>query len=55
MRPLTIDSIEFQRIMHNLHIEKLEVSEELQKRLLDFINAGHPITPAVLKELYQNG
>ncbi len=55
MRKLTVDSVEFRRIMHNLHIEELDISSKRQQRLLEFINSGQQITTGALKEIYQNG
>ncbi|WP_130859247.1 MULTISPECIES: Zn-dependent hydrolase [Gracilibacillus] len=55
MKHLTIHSVEFQQILHNLHIEDLQISSANQKKILDLLNAGDQITPAKIKELYQRG
>ncbi|GAE95236.1 hypothetical protein JCM21714_4451 [Gracilibacillus boraciitolerans JCM 21714] len=55
MRKLTLNSVEFRRIIHNLYIEELDIPVNRQKKLLDFINSGKPITSRALKELFHNG
>ncbi|MGP4038572.1 Zn-dependent hydrolase [Gracilibacillus sp. D59] len=55
MKKLTLDSEEFKRIIHNLHIEQLHLDEKRQKQILSLVNSGMKITPSVLKEAWKNG
>lgn len=55
MKELTLESKEFKRIMHNLHIEELHLNVKRQKQILSLVNSGVNITPSLLKETWENG
>ncbi|BAQ10891.1 zinc metallohydrolase [Bacillus sp. OxB-1] len=50
MKELTMESKEFKRVLHNLHLENMTLHTALQKRVLELINSGVPITSAVIQE-----
>lgn len=55
MKELNLESKEFKRVMHNLHLENLSLSPDMQKRVLELINAKTSITPNLIKDLLQHG
>lgn len=55
MKELKLDSKEFKRVMHNLHLENLSLSPSMQKRVIDLVNKKVSITPTLIKEIIRNG
>jgi len=55
MKELTLESKEFKKVMHNLHLESLSLSLDVQKRVLDLINAKTSITPTLIKDILRHG
>ncbi|ARF16669.1 Zn-dependent hydrolase [Sporosarcina sp. P3] len=55
MKALDLDSKEFRRVMHNLHLENLKISSDMQKTVLELINKKTSITPTLIKDLLRHG
>lgn len=55
MKELTQESKEFKRVLHNLHLENLSLSPDMQKRVLELINAKASITPNLIKDVLRRG
>jgi len=55
MRELKLESKEFERVMHNLHLENLSLSPDMQKRVLELVNSNVAITPTLIKDILQHG
>lgn len=55
MNELTMESKEFKRVLHNLHLENLTLSPVLQEKVLQLVNSKVSITPTLIKGLLQNG
>ena len=55
MKELKMDSMEFRRILQNLHLENLTLHPALQKKVLDLVNSGVTITPKVIKDALNRG
>lgn len=55
MRVLKLESKEFKRVMHNLHLENLSLSPDTQKRVLELVNSNVAITPTLIKDILQHG
>ncbi|PIC83669.1 Zn-dependent hydrolase [Sporosarcina sp. P1] len=41
--------------MHNLHLESLSLSLDLQKKVLELINTQTSITPTLIKDILRHG
>lgn len=55
MKELNLESKEFKRVMHNLHLESLSLSPDMQKRVLELINTKTSITPNLIKDILHRG
>lgn len=55
MKELNLESKEFKRVMHNLRLEKMGLSETDQKKVLELINTNITITPSLIKDLFKHG
>lgn len=55
MKELKLESKEFKRVLHNLHLENLSLSLDMQKRVLDLINSKVSITPTLIKDILRHG
>lgn len=55
MNELTMESKEFKRVLHNLHLENLTLSPVMQEKVLHLVNSKVSITPTLIKGLLQNG
>lgn len=55
MRLLTVESKEFQQVLHNLRLENMNLSSELQKIVIHLVNSGEKITPVIIKRIVVNG
>lgn len=55
MKELTLESKEFKKVMHNLHLENLSLSLDLQKKVLELINTKTSITPTLIKDILRHG
>ncbi|MFD0942872.1 hypothetical protein [Savagea faecisuis] len=55
MKELKLDSKEFKRVLHNLHLENLSLSLDMQKKVLDLVNAKVSITPTLIKDILGHG
>ena len=55
MKELTLESKEFKKVMHNLHLESLSLSLDLQKNVLELINTKTSITPTLIKDILRHG
>lgn len=52
---LTVESKEFQQVLHNLRLENLSLSSELQKTIVRLVNSKETITPELIKRIASNG
>lgn len=55
MKELSIESKEFKRVMHKLHLENMELFKTEQKKILELINTNVAITPTLIKDLFKHG
>lgn len=55
MSKLTLDSKKFQNVLHNLRLENLSLSNELQKKILKIVNDDVKITPEIIKGIVADG
>lgn len=55
MKSLNLDSKEFKRVMHNLHLENLYISSDMQEKVLELINTKTSITPSLIKDVLRHG
>ena len=55
MKQIQLDSPEFNRVLKNMQLKKLELSHSLQQKALEIVNSGMVITPALIKEALANG
>lgn len=54
MKQLTLESNEFKKIVSNLQLENLSLSDQSQKKMLNIINNNMEITSTLIKELLRN-
>lgn len=55
MKELKPESKEFKRVIHNLHLENLSLSPNMQKKVLDLVNSNVTITPTLIKDILRHG
>lgn len=55
MKELTLESKEFKKVMHNLRLENMSLSEKGQKKVLELVNTNTTITPSFIKDLLKHG
>ncbi|MGM8366580.1 Zn-dependent hydrolase [Virgibacillus sp. W0181] len=55
MKELKLESIEFKRILQNLHLENINLHPSLQKKVIGLVNSGVSITPDIIKETLNRG
>ncbi|HHY73584.1 MAG TPA: Zn-dependent hydrolase [Bacillus bacterium] len=55
MKELKMESKEFIRILQNLHLENITLRPSLQKRVVELVNSGVSITPAIIKDTLSRG
>ena len=55
MKALNLGSKEFRRVMHNLHLENLSLSPEVQEKVLELVNTKTLITPNLIKDILRHG
>ncbi|WP_368652870.1 Zn-dependent hydrolase [Ornithinibacillus sp. 4-3] len=46
-----MESKEFKRVLHNLHLENMSFSPKIQKRIITDANDNEKISPALIKEM----
>jgi len=51
MKNLTLESKEFNRVIQNLRLEKLDISLTKQKKVVEIVNSKTKITPKLIKDL----
>lgn len=51
MKEKTLESKEFKRVLHNLHLENMSLSPKIQKRIITHANDNEKISPALIKEM----
>lgn len=51
MKNLTLESKEFNRVLQNLHLEKLDISLTKQQKVIEVVNSKVKITPNLIKDL----
>jgi len=51
MKELTLESKEFKKVMQNLRLENMSLSEKGQKKVLELVNTNTTITPTFIKDL----
>lgn len=54
MEKLTLESKEFKRVMQNLYLENMSLSEKGQKKVLELVNTNTTITPTFIKDLLKH-
>ncbi|HLS35552.1 MAG TPA: Zn-dependent hydrolase [Bacillota bacterium] len=54
MRLLSMHSKEFQRVLHNLNLENIHLSNNIQEEIIEFCNQKGEITPKVIKDILAN-
>ena len=52
---LTVESKEFQQVLHNLRLENMSLSTELQEIVIRLVNRNETITPELIKRIVENG
>ncbi|WP_019153771.1 hypothetical protein [Robertmurraya massiliosenegalensis] len=55
MKEIKMESKEFKRVLHNLHLENLSLTPAMQKEVLQLVNANMSITPTLIKDLLNHG
>ncbi|WP_199171917.1 Zn-dependent hydrolase [Sporosarcina sp. P13] len=55
MKALDLDSKEFRRVMHNLHLENLRLSPDVQEKVLELINTKTSINSTLIKDILRHG
>lgn len=55
LKKMELHSKEFNRVLKNMQLEGLEMSNELQERAINLINSNKPITSQLIKEQFHNG
>lgn len=55
MKALNLESKEFKRVMHNLHLENLSLSPEVQEKVLELINKQTSISSSLIKDILRHG
>lgn len=55
MEKLTLESKEFKRVMQNLRLENMSLSEKGKKKVLELVNTNTTITPTFIKGLLRHG
>lgn len=55
MKQIQLNSPEFNRVLKNMQLENLQLSQSLQKKALEIVNSGIIVTPTVIKEALANG
>lgn len=55
MPTLTLKSKEFQDVVHNLRLENMNISNELQKKVLEVVKSDLTVTPELIKRIIANG
>lgn len=52
---LTVESKVFQQILHNLRLENMSLSAELQEMVVSLVNRNVTITPELIKRIVTDG
>lgn len=55
MKQLSRDSVEFNRVLSNLRLEDMQLSEPMQDKVLNILNSDTEITTEVIKEALISG
>ena len=55
VKEIQLNSPEFNRVLKNMQLENLHLSQSLQQKALEIVNSGMPVTPALIKEALANG
>lgn len=55
MKQVTLESKEFKRVLHNLHLENMNLTPKIQKRIIELSNQEKEISPALIKEMLAYG
>lgn len=55
LKQIQLNSPEFNRVMKNLQLENLHLSDTLQKKALEIVNSGMVVTPDLIKKALANG
>ncbi len=51
MEELKMESKEFKRVLHNLHLESLDLPPDMQEKVLHLVNSNVSITPSLIHYL----
>lgn len=52
---LIVESKEFQQVLHNLRLENMSLSAELQEIVVGLVNRNELITPELIKRVVVDG
>jgi len=55
MPTLNLKSREFQDVIHNLRLENMSLSIDLQKKVIEVVTSGITVTPELIKRIAANG
>lgn len=55
LKQIQLNSPKFNRVMKNLQLENLHLSDTLQKKALEIVNSGMVVTPDLIKKALANG
>lgn len=54
MKQLSVESKEFKRVLHNLHLENIHLAKSIQRKIVESTNQKGELTPALIKEMLAN-
>jgi hypothetical protein len=54
-KKLTLESKAVKRAVHDLHLESMKPTLDIQSQVLDEINSGKKITPSMIKRIAGHG
>lgn len=52
---LTVESKEFQQVLHNLYLENMSLPADLQEVVVSVVARNMPITPELIKRIIEYG
>lgn len=55
MKQILLNSPEFNRVLKNMQLENLRLSQSLQQKALEIVNSGMIVTPDLIKEALAHG
>ncbi|WP_147545695.1 Zn-dependent hydrolase [Rubeoparvulum massiliense] len=55
MVKLSVGSKEFQQVLHNLRLENMTLTIELQRKVIEVVNRNEIITPKLIQRIVADG